>query len=263
MDAICLIAAPRTGTNHLCEVLKNFGDLASYPELFEPQGARGIDASSWPLLRRLTGVDFADQRDTRLAAFIHEQPSAWLDALEIAARGDGKRVMGFKLCRHHLPLETIERQIMPRTGTRVMMVVRRQIDSYVSWRKAVELGKWHGVDTTGIRLELDPDKFTEWLDAQERWYDHWRNYLSRRFLPCPVLRYENDIDQQPAEAMLRRFAAAAAQLGVTLKAGAVRVGGLQRQDKARNIGDKVRNWTEFSREVFRRGLEKRAFGHPI
>lgn len=264
MDAICLIAAPRTGTNHLCTVLKNFADLASYLELFELNGAHGIDPQSLPLLRRLTGIEFADHRDSKLVAFAHEHASAWLDALEIAAKDGGKRVMSFKLFGHHMPLETIEREIMPRPGMRAMMVVRRQIDSYVSWRKAVELGKWQGVDTTGIKLELDPRNFGEWLDAQERWYDHWRNYLNRRFLPCPVLRYESDIDQQPAKAMLRRFAAAAAQLGITLRPpAAATIGGLQRQDRARNIADKVHNWTDFSREVFRRGLEKRAFGYPI
>ncbi|MDP1732381.1 MAG: hypothetical protein Q8L54_14645 [Devosia sp.] len=263
MDAICLIAAPRTGTNHLCEVLKNFEDLASFLELFENDGAHGTDPETWPLLRRLTGVDFANHRDRRLIAYTRENPSGWLDAVEAAAKAQGKRVMSFKLFRHNLPVETIEREIMPRTGVRVMMVVRRQIDSYVSWRKAVELGKWQDVDTTGIRLTLDPDSFAEWLDAQERWYDHWRNYLNRRFLPCPVLRYESDIDQQPAEAVLRRFAGAAAQLGITLKVpGAIATRGLQRQDRARNIGDKVRNWSEFSREVFKRGLEKRAFGYP-
>jgi len=264
LDAICLIAAPRTGTNHLCEVLKNFADLAPYLDLFEPNGTHGVEPGAWPLLRRLTGIDFADNRDPRLIAFVHEHPSAWLDVLEIAAKDKGKRVMSYKLFHHHMPCETVEREIMPRQGMRAMMVVRRQIDSYVSWRKAVELGKWQGVDTTGMRLDLDAGRFAEWLDAQERWYDHWRNYLNRRFLPCPVLRYESDIDRQPAEAVLRRFAAAAAQLGITLRPpGTVTVGGLERQDRARNIGDKVSNWTEFSREVFKRGLEKRAFGYPI
>ena len=263
MDAICLIAAPRTGTNHLCEVLKNFGDLAAFLDLFDVDGTYGTDPETWPLLRRLTGVDFKNHRDPRLVAFTHEHPGAWLDALEIAAKDTGKRVVSFKLCPHNLPVEAIEREIMPRPGIRVMMVVRRQIDSYISWRKAVELGKWQAVDTTAIRLELDPDKFAEWLNAQERWYDHWRNYLNRRFLPCPVLRYETEIDQ-PVERVLRRFSGAAAQLGITLRVPAeIGFKGLGRQDRSRSIDDKVRNWAAFSREVFKRGLEKRAFAYPI
>ena len=96
MDTICLIAAPRTGTNHLCEVLRNFPDLASYLEVFENDGAHGTDPDSWPLLRRLTGVDFATHRDPRLIAFAHEQPGAWLDALEqiTGRRPVGERRLG-------------------------------------------------------------------------------------------------------------------------------------------------------------------------
>jgi hypothetical protein len=263
LDAICLITAPRTGTNHLCEVLRNFSELASYLDIFENDGAHGIGAESWPLIRQLTGIDFPNHKDPRLIAFAREKPAAWLDVLEQAARTLGKRVMSFKLHHHHLPPEPIEREIMPRSGLRAVFVVRKQIDSYVSWRKATELGKWQGVDTTGIRLTLDPDRFQGWLVQQEQWYQHWKAYLERRFLPVPVLRYETDIDQPPERA-LKRFAAAAAQVGITLRPPATLThAGLERQDKARSLADKVSNWAEFSREIFARGLERRAFGYPL
>ncbi|HHY48679.1 MAG TPA: hypothetical protein GYA10_02900, partial [Alphaproteobacteria bacterium] len=216
MDAIGVIAGPRTGSGHLCELLANFPDLAAYPGVFAGGGVRGIDEAYWPLLRRLTGIAFEDAHDPRVAAFAREQPAAWLDALEQAAAAAGKRFLSFRLVNGELPAATIDRDILPRRGLRVVMVVRKQIDAFVSWRKAVELGKGRDVDTTGMRLTLDADHFARWLDEQERWYDHWRNELGRRFMPCPVLRYELDIDQ-PAERVLRRFAAAAAQVGVMLR----------------------------------------------
>ena len=263
MDTICLIAAPRTGTNHLCEVLRNFPDLASYHGLFEPDGPHGIDEASWPLLRQLTGIDFANLRDRALIEYVHARPGAWLDAVAEAAQSQRKRVMSFKLVHGDLPIETIEREIVSRPGLRLVIVVRRQVDSYVSWRKAVELGRSRGVDTTGMRLKLDADRFEDWLSQQEGWYSHWRGLLSRRSLPCPVVRYEIDIDI-PLERVLRRFAAAAAVVGVTLKAPpAITEHGLERQDKAKAVSDKVTNWAEFSREIFSRGLERRAFGYPL
>lgn len=263
MDTICLITAPRTGTNHLCEVLKNFPDLASYPGLFEPNGPRGIEEESWPLLRERTGIDFANLRDRALAEYVHAEPGAWLDAVAEAARADGKRVMSFKLVRDDLPMETIENDLLSRPGLRLIMVVRRQVDSYVSWRKAVELGRSEGFDTTGMRLKLDADRFAEWLDRQERWYEHWRSFLARRFLPCPVVRYEIDIDI-PLQRTLHRFAAAAALVGITLRPpGEITRTGLERQDRAKTLADKVTNWAEFSREIFARGLERRAFGYPL
>jgi hypothetical protein len=114
-----------------------------------------------------------------------------------------------------------------------------------------------------MRIELDADHFARWLDEQQRWYEMWRDYVSRHFLPAPIVRYELDIDQPP-ERIIRRFAAMAAQVGVTLRVSAA-IGnkGLARQDKATSVGDKVSNWAQFSREVFARGLERRAFGYPL
>lgn len=263
MDAVCVIAAPGTGANHLREVLKNFSDLASYLEPFAPDGAHGIDPEALPLLRRLTGIGFSDHRDPRLVDFAHGHPAAWLDALEIAARDRGKRVMSFNLFHDHMPAEAIELEIMARTGMRVMLVMRRQIDSYVAWRKATAIAMLPDASKLGVRVKLNPEHFSQWLDAQERWYAHWRDTLKRRFLPCPTLRYEFDIERQPPEAVLRRFAAAAAQLGITLRPPAVAAIGGATQPRARNVSDDVSNWLDFSRELFTRGLEKRAFGYPI
>jgi hypothetical protein len=263
LDAICVIAAPGTGTHHLCEVLKNFPDLAPYLEAFALDGAHGIAPDALPLLRRLTGIGFSDHRDPRLVDFAHGHPAAWLDALEIAARDQGKRVMSFNLFHDHLPVEAIEREIMLRTGMRVMLVMRRQIDSYVAWRRAAALAALPDAGRLGVKVKLNPEHFSLWLDAQERWYAHWRDTLKRRFLPCPALRYEFDIERQPPEAVLRRFAAAAAQLGITLRPpGAASIGDAP-TPRARNLSDDVSNWIDFSRELFRRGLEKRAFGYPI
>ena len=263
MDCICLITAPRTGTNHLSEVLRNFSELAPFGEVFDLDGVQGVDAADWPVLRHETGIDFSALNDPRLVAFAHEKPGAWLDALEKAAAARGKRFMSFKLVRGNMSFDDIEQQIMPRRGLRLVMVVRKQIDAYVSWRKAIELGKWQGVDTTGMRLTLDPDKFEQWLDAQERWFDHWRNYLNRHFLPLPVVRYEIDIDI-PTERALRRFISAAGIVGIALRPPAtITHHGFERQDKAKLAADKVSNWAEFNREIFSRKLERRAFGYPI
>ncbi len=263
MDSICLITAPRTGTNHLSEILRNFNEVAPYREVFESDGVHGTDSRTWPLLRERTGIDFINHKDKRLIGFARERPAELLDALEAAARSEGKRVISFKIFNNNLPLELIERQIMPRHGLRVILIVRKQIDSYISWRKATTLGIWQGADTTGLPLTLDADRFQGWLIQQEQWYAHWKSWLERRFMPVPVLHYETDIDQ-PVERVLKRFAVAAAQVGITLRApAAIAYPGLERQDKARSLADKVSNWAEFSREIFARGLERRTFGYPI
>jgi hypothetical protein len=165
-------------------------------------------------------------------------------ALEAGA--PAKRVTCFPLFDGDLRAD----ELLDRPGLRFMLVVRKQIDCYV------EL-----LGGAGEKPALDAEAFAEWLKAQERWYDRWRNALNRRGLPCPVLRYESDIDQPTARA-LQRFAAGAAQLGIVLKVPAA----IDKPDapaKAIAAMDRVGNWPAFSRALFAKGLERRAFGYPL
>jgi hypothetical protein len=258
LDAICLITGPRTGADQLCAVLPNFSELAAYRDVFGPEGVRSVAPDDWPLLRRLTGVDFEESRDFRLATFTQQQPTAWLDALEQVAAFRGKRVASFTLVRNDLSVEATEAGVLNRIGLRTILVVRKQIDSYVAMRMADE-------QTAGRSgpVVLDPDRFDAWLGAQERWYDHWKTYLTRRFMPCPVLRYETDIDQ-PADRVLKRFAGAAAQVGITLRPPAtVADTGIEKEGPPAPMVEKVANWPAFSRELSERGIERRAFGYPL
>ncbi len=232
LDSLCLITGPRTGANHLMQLGGNFAELKSFPELFGS------------LAERI-------------------EPDHVLDQAAAQTRTEHKRVLAFKLWHDTLEAETVERLVLSRSGVRIIFVLRRQIDAYVSWCKAISVHKWQGVDTSAVRLTLDIADFAAWMDAQERWYDRWRNWLNRRFLPCPMLRYETDIDQPP-EWALRRFASAAAQVGVTLRVpAALPIAGLVKQDRIKAAADKVDNWPAFSRALVAQGLEKRAFGYPV
>lgn len=232
LDTICLITGPRTGANHLMQLGGNLAELKSFPELFNS------------LAERI-------------------EPDHVLDRAAAEAQAERKRVLTFKLWHDTLEAETVEHMVLSRPGVRVIFVVRRQIDAYVSWCKAISVHRWQDVDTSAVRLSLDANEFAAWMDAQERWYDRWRNWLNRRFLPCPILRYETDIDQPPVSA-LRRFSAAAAQVGVTLRVPAtLNTPGLVKQDRIKAAADKVDNWPAFSRALVAQGLEKRAFGYPV
>ncbi|MDF2984215.1 MAG: hypothetical protein K0Q69_3987 [Devosia sp.] len=232
LDTLCLITGPRSGANHLMQLGANFAELKTFPELFNS------------LAERI-------------------EPDHVLDEAVASAHAEHKRVLAFKLWHDTLEPETVEQLVLSRPGLRVIFVVRRQIDAYVSWCKAINVHKWQEVDTSAVRLSLDIADFAAWMDAQERWFDHWRNWLNRRFLPSPILRYETDIDLPP-EGALRRFSAAAAQVGVTLRVPAtLTTTGLVKQDRVKAAADKVDNWPAFSRALVAQGLEKRAFGYPV
>lgn len=263
MDALCLVSAPRTGTGHLGELLRNFPELASLGRVFSPAGPEGVPPEFWPALRQVSGITPGGNGSTQLLELARDRPGTWLEAIESATREHGRRLVSFRLWPGDLAPEVIGSEVVPRPGMRVIAVVRRQIDTYVSWRKATALGKWRDADTTGVRPVLDIEDFEDWLAQQERWYHHWRDLIARRYLPLPILRYEIDIDI-PIERALKRIASAAALVGVTLRPPvAITHSGLQRQDTSRAIADKIDNWGPFSRELSARGLERRAFGYPI
>jgi hypothetical protein len=205
LDVICLIAAPKAGTERLCEVLEHFGDLASFPNAGESLG--------------------------------------WLES---TALGRGCRVMSFPLFDGDLRVDDLAN----RPDIRFVLVVRKQIDAYLDLLCA-----------DGSKPNLDAKALGEWLTAQERWYDRWRNLLNRRGLPCPVLRYESDIEQ-PAERVMRRFSAAASQLGVLLKLPTT-LPDLPLPPKPPAPIDRVGNWVAFTKDVFALGLERRAYGYPL
>jgi len=238
-------------------VLQNFTELSCQRDIFASDGVASVNSDDWPLLRQRTGVDFVEAKDFRLATFVQGQPGAWLDAVAEVAAFRGRRVTSFELVRNDLPAEIVEEQILGRTGVRALLVVRKQIDSYVALRMAEEHATGHDGPLT-----LDADQFEAWLGAQERWYEHWKTYLARRFLPAPVLRYETDLDQ-PADRVLKRFAGAAAQVGITLRPPATITHTGPAPTKPAALVETVANWPAFSRELLARGIERRAFGYPL
>ncbi len=229
MDAITIITGERTGAGHLFALLCNIGAAAPRDDLF----ASG-----------------------------HAGASARLDASEAEARAEGRSLLIVK-ATSAMPRDVVERELLGRPGMRAIIVVRRLIDSYVSLAKATALNAFRDRDLTNVKVRLDPAHFADWLASQEDWYGHWQDWLLRRSFPVPILRYESHLSVPP-EAVLRRFAAAAAQLGITVRVPAeLPHAGLVKQDRETAAAFRVRNWPEFSRALVERDIEKRAFGYPI
>ena len=229
MDAITIITGPRTGAGHLFALLRNIEAAAPRDGLF----AEG-----------------------------HADATAKLDAAEAEARAEGKSLLVVK-AMSAMPRDIVERELLGRTGMRAVVVVRRLIDSYVSLAKATALNAFRDRDLTSVKVRLDPEHFTAWLNEQEDWYGHWQEWLLRRSFPVPILRYESHLTMPP-EAVLRRFAAAAAQVGITVRVpSTLPHPGLTKQDRETAAAFRVKNWSEFSKALVERDIEKRAFGYPI
>ncbi|MEO8757634.1 MAG: hypothetical protein ABI398_07765 [Devosia sp.] len=229
MDGVTIITGPRTGAGHLFALLRNFEAVAPSDGLF----AEG-----------------------------YQDASGRIDLAELEARSAGKSLLVLK-ATSAIPRDIVERDLLSRPGMQTILLVRRQIDTYVSLAKATALDAWRDTDLTPVKVKLDASRFASWLTEQESWYAHWKAWLEKRALPLPILRYETHLSV-PAESVLRRFAATAAQVGITLRVPpALPFGGLKQQDREKAVALKVKNWPEVSRALIEMGIEKRAFGYPL
>lgn len=229
MDAITIITGPRSGAGHLFALLRNIESVAPHGELFA-DGADNVTA-------QVNGAD-AEAREEHKSLLVLKATSA-------------------------IPRDIVERELLGRPGMRAIIVVRRQIDAYVSLAKATALNAFRDRDLTGVKVRLDPAHFATWLAEQEDWYGHWQEWLLRRSFPVPILRYETHLNVPP-ESALRRFASAASQVGLTVRIPpTLPHPGLIKQDREPAAAFRVKNWSDFSKALIDRDIEKRAFGYPI
>jgi LPS sulfotransferase NodH len=229
MDGLLIITGQRTGAGHLISLLNNLPEVGVREEALPPDaGALG----------------------------------AIVDRAELDALARNQRVFVLR-ANSDVSRELIEAHILLRPGMRTVLVTRRMIDTYVSLAKAKLTDAWHEADTTNVKVTLNIDAFSAWLNEETLWYATWQEWMRRRSLPSPVLRYETHI-AIPPEAALRRFTMAAGQVGISLRVPTTLPHpGLSLQDKGKGVAFKVTNWPEFSRALVERDLEKRAFGYPI
>ena len=230
MDAVTVITGRRTGAGHVFALTRNFEAVAPRDGLFAD------DATGIPAL---------------------------IDNAEAAAQAEGKSLLLLK-ATSALPRDVLERDVLNRHGMRAIFVVRRHIDTYVSLAKAKPFNAWRDKDLTSVKVKLDAAHFLSWMDEQDAWFTHWKTWLERRSFPLPVLRYETHIVGLPHDTILRRFSAAVAQVGLTLRVPpTLQFDGLVKQDREKTVAFKVKNWPDFSKGLVERGIEKRAFGYPL
>ena len=137
MDAITIITGPRTGAGHLFALLRNIEAVAPRDGLF-------VDG--------------------------HADVTVRMDAAEAEARTEGKSLLVVK-ATSTMPRDVVERELLGRTGMRAIVVVRRQIDAYVSLAKATALNAFRERDLTGVKQCLDR------IVPLASKYPGWRSYL--------------------------------------------------------------------------------------
>lgn len=257
---LCIIGVGRTGTNHLAAVLADIPEIDSRRELFNPQRSWVMHPHELAELSRRSGKTFPHSPESADAVqVIRRRPGLVMDCLADLLPPE-KRILCFKVFREQLSIRQVQRAIISRPDTIIVFVRRRPIDTHVSYRKAAYLKQWAKVDTTQLKVTLDPASFVRWWRQTAAWYRRLEAACWALDKPFYRLSYEEDIDCPPIEAA-RRFCAVLERHGIrNLTMPQADKGlGLTRQDRNTEIADRVANWPEFRARLSAMGFLEKAF----
>lgn len=260
LKTVLLVAAPRTGSNYLLNLLAHRPDIYVRHEVFHPEQAFGFDGETIERFSELLGQRFAGPADPRLVAALARHPFEAVAALRESARMQGASLCVLKIFPGHGggSLDAVQK-LLP-VVDRVGFVKRRLIDSYISVVKAEAIREFFGIDTTALRPTLDCDHFLRWHEYTSAWYIEstigWIRHA--RSSDVPVLKYEdftaadNDSNLRCVERWLQE------QVGIPVGISGRHVskGALSRQDRGGSGRQKVANYDQFLESLRPFGLDE-------
>ncbi len=263
MATICIISIPRTGTNHLCALLRNLPDVNAYYEVFNRSGLHGLGK---PEVERLSGhfqENYSDHTDQNLVEKAKIEPGAIIDALNAHTESLGRQITVLKIFPKQLDHEILRDQVFLRANTYFIIVLRRAIDSFVSYMKARAIQTWHNTDTTNVKINANIDEYVTWHDSAHNWYSRIEAELRNNSIPYNIITYETAINV-PNQRALHVFRLSLRPLGLNLDpARDLKNRGLAKQDQSQSLDQKIENWSEFKDQLAERRLLKGAMGYLL
>lgn len=160
MKLICIISHPRSGSTSLMKKLEVSG-VASVLEIFHLNEHvicqhidEGLGKGSADKLKQLIG------RDT-IREYALQEPLAYLDKIKVLAQEIGKHTVIFKVFPGHL--RDVEKLAEVISVSDAMIKLRRNtLQSYISNKKAIKVGTYANVDTSGIDVDFNAEEFQNW-----------------------------------------------------------------------------------------------------
>jgi hypothetical protein len=190
---------------------------------------------------------------------IRRRPDLALDCI-LDLMAPEKQILIFKVFPGHLSIRQVAHAILGREDSVIVFIRRRPIDAYVSMLKAKHLQQWTTVDTTEMKIEVDPRQFLKWRRQTSAWYRRLEGACWRMGKPFHRLTYEADLAASP-RAVSERFCRILEDSGLgpfTLPPDDPTIG-LMRQDRNADVRDRMANWDEFQSYLKAKGLLDMAF----
>ncbi len=259
MKTICTFAIHRTGTNYVGSVLRQWPGLAAFGEVFHPAQAYGLKPAHLRALSAAAGIEFADTLSLPFTSWARANPLAVVDVLRRVASRKDKQGVYFKVFVGHWTQrpEDVIAGLARLPGFTPVVLQRRCIDVYVSYRKAEAAGSYKHVDTTDAPVRLDAGAYAHWAKNAREWYQGVARALERAGIAPLHMTYDRDVDKDPA-ALAAHWSTL---LGVDAPPQLDAAQALARQDRSDRLEQKVANHEEFVAGLQQRGLWEESQGY--
>ena len=251
MKLVCLFSHPRTGTNYLHSVLRQWPGVVALGEVFHENEAFGLRPAHLAALAGPAGRTFSGPADPALVAWVRDNPAKTIAALARMAHKNGRCALYFKVFPGQWPnglgpdLPALAR--LP--GFTPVVLQRRMLDVYVSYCKVAQIGHYKMADTTGVPIRLWADAFEIWANESRAWYRQVMSLLEQAGMPPLRASYEEDIDMAP-QALSDHWAGLLGLPGGPVDAAQA----LTRQDRTPSLENKLDSHGEFVAEAKRLGV---------
>ncbi|GGP50319.1 hypothetical protein GCM10009409_16020 [Shewanella saliphila] len=263
VKVICCFSVSRTGSNFLSNILRKFEDIDVYSEIFHPNEAFSISSNMVVEFCERYSIATDKPLDSKNSDFIYfcrSNPVMIVSFLcEIAAR-KGRKAIYFKVFNEHVINQPDIIKLVSTFDCYSWILQRKNIDSFISFKKAMQHNVWESRNNTDFKVELDLTSYLNWSEPRRYWYQFLVNNLPND--KVRHITYEEDIDigQQNC---VERFQGLISKVfgGASLK-NEIRNNLLRKQDLSRRE-EKVTNYKGFVESLKNCGRLDEALGYFI
>lgn len=260
-DTLAIISMPRSGSNYVCQLLNSHPDVYSHFEIFHREKVYFRDPEQTASdLNKVLSTGFRNYDDPTFVQFAHDQSERLIEALRILGNG---RLLSFKVFPRHLSRKRFRELVISDRRIAKILLKRDYLSSYVSRKKAMKMKKWTTMDTSAIRVSLDPHEFQDYVRDNNYWFDTSEHLLKASGQKYALLDYDELMSIDSERARLAHMVDIIRTTGLTLpsleSAGVTEVNSrMKKQDRTRKLESTVENMDEFTTGLRQLGLEQYA-----
>jgi len=257
MKKIIVIASePRTGSNLLVEALNLYKPVRPLNEFYlQINDFYFVDGIIPPDLPHKTLIRETER--AQLAEFLGVAKDDFANLItQIRARPIESLLKLHELINdniiikahwfHFEELDLISKGLLDLPNVEVILLERTgRLHSYVSKLKARQYDKWHNVDTSDIKVHVDPKDFLEDQTRSLNWYKYMRSELTARNKDYLEVNYEQDLDNFNKEKFYSLVDSWLVKTGLDLEKSSYEMKYFKKQNNA-PIENSIENWEELS-----------------